>query len=113
MDRFVLGSWDLRLTINPARSADGDTLTLAVAGELDVASVGALCDTAVDYVESGVRRLFLDLTKVTFCDTGSLYMLLGLQHALHAANGNLTVAAVSNPIEQTLTTNELNNLLRL
>ncbi|MBB4783905.1 STAS domain-containing protein [Streptomyces rapamycinicus] len=113
MESFVSGSSDPRLTIKPTRPADGDTLTLAVAGELDVHSVSALCDTAVAYVESGVRRLCLDMTEVTFCDNGSLYMLLGLQHALHTANGDLTVTAISNPVERALTTHGLNDLLRL
>ncbi|MGX1564675.1 STAS domain-containing protein [Streptomyces sp. NPDC055509] len=111
MDRVAISSSDPRLTIQPIRPPSGGTLTLALTGELDVHSVASLCDIAVTSVESGVRRLRLDMTGVTVCDNGSLYMLLGLQHALRATGGALAIATTSTPVESTLTANGLSHLL--
>ncbi|WP_345665549.1 STAS domain-containing protein [Streptomyces venetus] len=74
-------------------------------------SVTSLCDVAVASVESGIRRLRLDMTGVTMCDNGSLYMLLGLQHALRATGGALAIATTSAPVESALTANGLSHLL--
>ncbi|CDR08169.1 predicted protein [Streptomyces iranensis] len=83
-----------------------------MATKMIAASVSALCDAAVLCVESGVRHLCLDLRDVTFCDSGSLFMLLGLQRALHAADGDLVVTAISNSVERALVAHGLKDLLR-
>ncbi|MCZ9338391.1 STAS domain-containing protein, partial [Streptomyces sp. TRM76130] len=58
-------------------------LRLRVDGELDVdTATGLRDDLAVLAARSTVASLVLDLSGVTFCDTASLYTLLGIRRTL-------------------------------
>jgi anti-anti-sigma factor len=83
-----------------------EVLVFALAGELDVHTVNLLCDLAITHMEDGHRHLHLDLGEVTWCDNGSLYTILGLRHALQAANGRLGIVAVSASVEQAIMHNQ-------
>ncbi|MGW0908355.1 STAS domain-containing protein [Streptomyces sp. NPDC002853] len=96
-----------RLRVRVLAATDGSgTLTFELAGELDVLSVNMLCDLAITHVEDGHRHLHLDASDVAWCDNGSLYMLLGLRHALETAQGSLGLVAISDPVEQVIMRNE-------
>ncbi|MFG2652587.1 STAS domain-containing protein [Streptomyces sp. NPDC048436] len=96
-----------RLSVRALEATDsGDVLTFALAGELDVLSVNLLCDLAITHMEDGHRHLHLDLGEVVWCDNGSLYMILGLRHALQAASGRLGLVAVSAPVEEAIIRNQ-------
>ncbi|MFJ9173994.1 STAS domain-containing protein [Streptomyces sp. NPDC102360] len=97
---------DDRLTIHDRAAADGRHILLHLHGELDYATVPALCDAVTDLMGHGRwRQLVLDLSAVTWCDNASLYSLLGIRSALQRAGGSLTLAepspAVLRAIERT------------
>ncbi|MEU6961344.1 STAS domain-containing protein [Streptomyces chrestomyceticus] len=92
---------DLRLTVSTRREAGGAT-ELGVVGELDVRTVRLLCDATVAHLKSGHRRLRLDLSGITWCDNASLYTLLGIRGAVHAAQGSLELAVASETVERAL-----------
>ncbi|KAA6223490.1 anti-sigma factor antagonist [Streptomyces albofaciens JCM 4342] len=101
---------DSRLVIDVTRTPDGST-ALLLTGEFDVHTVNSLCDTIVVLIEAGSRCLRLDLSGVTWCDNGSLYTLLGLKDAVHAADGYLALSWTGWPVAQGIARNGLWQLL--
>jgi len=69
-----------------------DTMTLAVAGELDVASAPMLADrlAAVD-AAGGVRHVVLDLRALTFLDSCGVALLLGAARRAERDGRRLTI----------------------
>ncbi|KUN02051.1 hypothetical protein AQI95_28635 [Streptomyces yokosukanensis] len=101
-----------RLSIQDASTSDHHVL-LRLAGDLDYATIPALCDTVVDIMSDGKRHLVLDLSKITWCDNASLYTLLGIRSALQHADGSLALTAASPAIHQALERTSLNPRLPL
>jgi anti-sigma B factor antagonist len=60
-----------------------DSVTVVVAGELDVATAGQLRSYALDALRGGARQFILVMTGVSFIDAAGLGTLVAL--ALHAA----------------------------
>ena len=67
---------------------DRDRVIVAVSGELDIASVGALKGALNELRDSGWNSVVLDLRDLTFIDSSGLTLLLNAQRAArreHAA----------------------------
>lgn len=92
---------DSRLTVR-SRTDAGDETDLQLAGELDVHTVSLLREATVTHLKSGHRRLRLDLSGITWCDIASLYTLLGVRGAVHAAQGQLELTAASETVDRAL-----------
>ncbi|MFD7663737.1 STAS domain-containing protein [Streptomyces sp. NPDC059788] len=92
---------DSRLTVR-SRTGSGDETDLQLAGELDVRTVGLLREATVTHLKTGHRRLRLDLSGITWCDNASLYTLLGVRGAVHAAQGHLELTAASETVNRAL-----------
>ncbi|MFC7303984.1 STAS domain-containing protein [Streptomyces monticola] len=103
---------DPRLTVVPVADGGEGALTLALSGELDVHTVDTLCAVAISRIHEGRRHLRLDFTQVTWCDNASLFALLGLRAALHAADGSLGFTAFSKAIDESITRNGLGHEFR-
>ncbi|MFD0417819.1 STAS domain-containing protein [Streptomyces sp. NPDC127108] len=95
----------MRLSIQDASTNQHALLYLA--GELDYATIPVLCDRVVDLMATGRRRVTLDLSAFTQCDTASLYTLLGIRSALQHADGSLTLTAASPAVRHALDHNAL------
>jgi anti-anti-sigma factor len=84
------------------RSAQDDgAVSLAVSGEIDMATAESLYEQAIALVSTGTRLLVLDLTGVTFCDSLGIAALvriyryaLGLGCQLRVTNPREHVAHV-------------------
>jgi len=61
-------------------AADGDETTIAVAGELDLASAGRVDEEVRAVRGSGAARIVLDLHEVDFIDSTGLRVLLSLRN---------------------------------
>jgi anti-sigma B factor antagonist len=74
-------------------AAYGDDLAVLVAGgELDYAASPQLKERLDESIDSGVRRLVLDLSMATFIDSTAIGVLVGAVMRLReAGNGSLTV----------------------
>ncbi|MEU2791778.1 STAS domain-containing protein [Streptomyces sp. NPDC007100] len=92
---------DSRLTVR-SRTDAGDETDLQLAGELDVHTVSLLREATVTHLKTGHRRLRLDLSGITWCDNASLYTLLGVRGAVHAAQGQLELTAASETVDRAL-----------
>ncbi|MFF0745430.1 GAF domain-containing protein [Streptomyces sp. NPDC004111] len=78
-------------------------VTIRVAGELDVASVPVLARELHRAVDRPAGRTVLDLSRVTFCGTEGVGLLIDARVRAMAAGGDLTVArahsAVLRPLQ--------------
>jgi anti-anti-sigma factor len=91
---------------------DDTTISLAVDGELDMATVGQF-DRAVHAIltEPGLARLELDFRSLEFISTGGIYALVAAQQTAQRANIALTVDNCPDAVRQVLqTTGLLDNL---
>jgi anti-anti-sigma factor len=71
----------------------GDRVSVAVAGELDLATVGRLEEAVAGELAAGaVAELVVDLAEVTFLDSTGLGALLRIRQATQHAGGRLTIS---------------------
>jgi anti-sigma B factor antagonist len=96
------------LTITQSRA--GDTVTVAAAGEIDLANAGDLRD-AVTSACQDCDRLRLDLTAIDFIDSTGLGGLLELRSTLRARNVTLEIVAGDGPVRQAVEITGLGELL--
>jgi anti-sigma B factor antagonist len=68
-----------------------DACTLALGGELDLATAPAFREAVGGLLGSGCRHLVVDLADTTFVDSSGLGALLWAAHRLRAAGGDLSV----------------------
>ena len=76
-DRSNVSSPDMRVTPADIRSKrDGDSVTVAVAGEIDLSTADRL-DTAIrDAERTEIGRIVVDLSSLSFIDSTALGVLL-------------------------------------
>ncbi len=83
------------------RTVDGMTIA-ELAGELDIARAPALREQLLSMLRLGSNRLVIDLSKVSFCDTSGLAVLVGIGRRARQQGGFLRLAAVSPQADQVL-----------
>ncbi|MEO3828143.1 STAS domain-containing protein [Actinomadura sp. B10D3] len=85
----------LRIEISQVR---GDTVAVAVAGEIDLRTAGPLREGLVqvhgDMRGTGRRRLVADFAAVPFCDAAGLGALVAAHNQIAAAGGEIVLAGV-------------------
>jgi anti-anti-sigma factor len=80
--------------------APADVLALRLAGELDIATSGALREQVDAALEARVRALVLDLADVVFMDSSTLRELIRAQGFLRGRDGLVVLAGVRPPVER-------------
>jgi anti-anti-sigma factor len=76
-------------------TVDGSSGTIAVAGELDLATRGELTATLAEAQRAGIVAMRLDLREVEFIDAGSVGLMLGAQREFESRGGSLQVQVAS------------------
>lgn len=71
-------------------------------GELDLHNAPLLHRTLIDLVDGGCRRVVVDATALTFCDSVGLGVLIDAFKAMHACGGGLRLAAPDRHVRATL-----------
>ena len=89
----------------------GAVSRLEVAGELDVATAGALRDHLELLVEYGTGDVDVDMGDVSFCDAATITVLVATRQQLERTGRDLHVIAVSRPVERLLELTGLNAIL--
>ena len=77
------------LSVDEQSNADG--VVLGLTGELDIATVPELRSAVSRLLGDGARRLVLDFSRVTFCDSQGLSALISLNKETVAAGGQLVL----------------------
>jgi anti-sigma B factor antagonist len=81
---------------------NGDEVSLAVAGELDLATGPSLEQTAMALLREQPRQLILDLRQVTFCDSSGIASLLRIHRAAKRTGSGLRLHNVQALVRQVL-----------
>jgi anti-anti-sigma factor len=89
---------------------DGDSATVALRGEIDLAAAPALRDDLNRLHADGVRNFAIDLEGVSFIDSVGLSVLLALYRRCREEGGNLTVVHPSDRVRRIL---EISGLLEV
>jgi anti-sigma B factor antagonist len=84
-----------------ARAGNGITIA-ELAGELDIATAPALREQLLGLLRPGSSRLIVDLSKVTYCDSGGLAVLVGAGRRARLLGGFLHLAAASSQTRRVL-----------
>ena len=95
-----------KLTIGH-ESLDGVTV-LRVTGRLGTSPSGGLIDAINDAIQTGSRRLLLDLTGVDYASSAGLMSLDAVSGLMHVARGTLVLCGLTAPVRLAL---ELSGLL--
>jgi anti-sigma B factor antagonist len=98
------------LTVTTTASG-GQVAVLSAAGEIDHDSRLVLGDAADAALQEGRNRLVVDLTRVTFCDSGGLSLLVDLHKRTAALGGQLRLAGVQPAVTAVLLATNLDRLL--
>ncbi|MDE9367799.1 STAS domain-containing protein [Luteipulveratus sp. YIM 133132] len=85
------------LSISRKDVLDGTTVVSA-RGEVDMYTAPMLRDALNEAIDSGARRLVLDLGGVPFMDSVGLGVLVGRHKQLETVGGGLQLVAVSEPL---------------
>jgi anti-sigma B factor antagonist len=70
-----------------------DSFVVAAGGELDLYTSERLRDKLAEALESGGRRILVDLTGVSFMDSTALGVLVGAATALRSSGGQMVLVA--------------------
>jgi len=81
----------------PARGTDGFTV-VTIRGELGIAAAPALREQLLILLASGANRIVVDLSRVTFCDSSGLAVLVGAARRASLLGGALRLAAAPPPV---------------
>ncbi len=97
---------DSGITVKPSlgvsvRTVGGITIA-ELTGELDIASAPALREQLLSLLRPGSSRLYVDLSKVSFCDASGLAVLVGISRRARLLGGFLRLAAVSPQADRVL-----------
>ncbi|TCO53746.1 stage II sporulation protein AA (anti-sigma F factor antagonist) [Actinocrispum wychmicini] len=82
--------------------ADGYTVHVAVAGELNLATGDVVLRKLSSLVDRGYVHLVIDASKVSFCDSSGLGALLRARARASAVAGDLTIRSASPQLRRVL-----------
>ena len=92
---------------------DGDTVVLALYGELDMQTVGRLRAHLADTLEQDEGAVLVDLTQVVFIDSTGLAALLNALRRLTRARRRLLIVAGDGPVRRMLRMTRLDSTFAL
>jgi anti-sigma B factor antagonist len=100
----------LRINVSPAEAG---VVTIAVTGELDLATAPMVGDTFNKINGAQPLHVHFDLSGVNFCDAAGLSTFLAADRLLRATGGRLTLISPSPQIRRLLTITKLDQVLAL
>ena len=89
----------LRIT----REIEGQTVRLAIRGEIDLGTAPALERELHDAERSELRRVVLDLAALDFLDSTGIHLLIDAQHRAETNGHHLVLTRVPRHVDRLLT----------
>jgi anti-sigma B factor antagonist len=102
-----------RAQFDVRREDEGDVAILSVAGDADLHSAPVLRAALNEVIDSGARRVIIDLEQATFLDSMTLGILLGALRRLTADSGGLVLAAPSRDVRRVFEITSLDRVFEL
>ena len=88
----------------------GDTATVALRGELDVATAPTLREHVVRLISEGRTTIVFDCTGLDFIDSTGLGVLIGARARCLAANGSVALTGVKPALQRLLVVTGIDGL---
>ncbi|GAA0584056.1 hypothetical protein GCM10010172_81270 [Paractinoplanes ferrugineus] len=104
---------DERILTVGVEDLSSSTVLLCPAGEIDRDSQTVLHEAATAAFGRGADRLIIDLTEVTFCDSGGLSLFVRLDREAAARGGSLRLAAARPAVRAILDVVNFDRLMSL
>jgi anti-sigma B factor antagonist len=98
------------LTVDEVGSAASDATVLAVAGELDLATIGTLREAVAGHLAPGAR-VVLDLAGLTFCDSTGLGGFVALHRQARSSGARLAFAGPRKRISDLFTLSGIDQVI--
>jgi anti-sigma B factor antagonist len=89
----------------------GPVVLLTASGEIDHDSQSVLGDAAATALDRGPNQIVIDLTGVSFCDSGGLSLFVRMHQQVAARGGSVHLAALQDPVRQVIEVTNLDRLL--
>jgi anti-sigma B factor antagonist len=100
----------MNLKVSPRSLGDADARALDLEGEVDVYTAPVLRQAILDQVESGVKHLLINLTRVEYLDSTGLGILIGGVKRLKEQGGTLRLVGPSARIQRIFEITGLNKI---
>ena len=95
------------MSLEVRKRADGDTVVLALAGDLDVATAADLWSHVLESIDAGRSRIVIDCAGVTFLDSSGIAVLVRGLRATSRHGGSLRLRGVGERVLEVLTITSL------
>jgi len=92
---------------------DDDLGVISLSGEVDIFTAPQFKESLVELLDSGVRRLLVDLSGVTFIDSTALGVLIGGVRRVNGFGGTMTIVVATRPVERVLSVTGLDRVLSM
>jgi anti-sigma B factor antagonist len=86
---------------------------IVLGGEVDIYTAPRFRECMIELLDSGVERLVIDLSGVTFIDSTALGVLIGGVRRVRGVGGAMTLVATSRPVERVLSITGLDRVFDL
>lgn len=91
----------------------GSVDSVAVSGRLTAAEAPLVRTAVLDVLAKGEGRLVLDLTRLDFCDSSGLSVLLSALKAARTRGGNVSLAGVTPPVRALIELTQLHRIFEI
>ena len=86
--------------MNITERKTGDIVTLSLSGRLDTTTAKAFEDRILAHIESGERRIAIDLAELEYISSAGLRVFLLAAKRLDSAQGRIALCALPEPIRE-------------
>jgi anti-sigma B factor antagonist len=90
-----------------------DLGVVILTGEVDIFTAPQFKERLLELLDSGVKRLVVDLGGVTFIDSTALGVLIGGVRRVHSAGGAMTIVVTTRPVERVLSVTGLDRVFSM
>jgi len=92
---------------------DDDLGVIVLSGEVDIYTAPQFKECLLELLDSGVKRLVVDLSQITFIDSTALGVLIGGVRRAHSSGGAMTIVVTTRPVERVLSITGLDRVFSM
>lgn len=92
---------------------DDDLGVIVLSGEVDIYTAPQFRECLLELLDSGVKRLVVDLSQITFIDSTALGVLIGGVRRVHSSGGAMTIVVTTRPVERVLSITGLDRVFSM